>query len=176
MMRKPYWLMIGAMFILPIPAQAQKITAKGAAAAGVCSGALDLAAGMKAKSGNTPPAELVNMQHARDFFAELPMYEKTEITANAEAFVRLMTERMAAAKTDAQRASVTSEIGKIAKGCFDSASKYAVRAGQPATTPQPVPTQPLPTQPLQTQPLQTQPLTVQPESQPLILDPQPQPQ
>ena len=170
-MRSLTWIILGAALALPVTAQAKTIKAKGAAAAGVCSAALDLAAGMRAKAGDAQPAELVNMGNARDFFAELPMYDRNEITQNAQAFVRLMGQRMQAATSDVERQAIVKEIGDLAKGCFDSASKYAVappQAGQqPGTAiqPQPLNPQPLPAQPMPTQPLETQPLILNPVPQ-----------
>lgn len=166
-MRMPHWIVLGAVLALPVTAEAVTIKAKGAAAAGVCAAALDLAAGMQVKSGTAAPAQVVNMTNARDFFAELPMYDRNEITQNAEAFVRLMNQRMSAAQSDSERRVIVKEIGDVAKSCFDSASKYAV------APPQAQPAQPgtitqgtvQPGTVIQSEPLQTQPLVTTPVPQ-----------
>ena len=141
----------GAM-VAQCPPSNQKIVAKGAAAAGVCAGALEMAAGIRAEAGNAPPQQIMNIQKARDFFAELPMYSRDEIAANASTFIREMGGCLTNAGTDEARRAVIAEVGKIAQGCFQSAAQHARGASQaqPAPQPgvQPAPVQPLPLEPV----------------------------
>lgn len=171
-MRRPICIILGATLALTGIAQATTFKSDGASSAGICAAALDLAADFKSRRGTAQPQELENMQRARDFFAEMPNFDRNEIAANAEAFVRLMTQRMAVATTPEKRAAITREIGKVSKGCFDTAVRMVAENPQLTMPPLAQPVQPQPAQPYVAQP---QPYVTQPqplESQPLIINPQ----
>lgn len=152
---------------LSMPAHAQTVKAKGAALAGVCAGSLEWTAGYSATSKNPNPQVIQNMQRARDYYAEYPKFDQTEIKANAENFIRQMSGRLSNAQDADQAKRVHTEVFAIAQNCFITAQKNGapVTSAPAAVQPQPgtvQPSQPLPTQPLTTQPLATQPLTLQP--------------
>lgn len=113
-------------------AEAQRIKAKGAAAAGVCAGALEIEAGAKANAG-AEALEVTRLQRARDFFAEMPRFEQAEIAANAEAFIRLMKQRLERAQSEQARSAIFAEIGKISVSCRQSVAAAMQQArGAPA--------------------------------------------
>ena len=163
-----------------LPAQAQqvdRIKASGANAAGVCAGSLDMI-GRYINEGDTPdPQRLAEVQRARNFFADLPLYPATEIATAANAFVGLMVGRIQKARTIAERQAIEREVMEISIKCSASANA-AIRArieaggGQPPAAPgtvQPYVAPPAPAaQPYVEQPfIETQPYT----TQPLLLDP-----
>lgn len=121
MRRSTAILMIGACLTAASPANAQVIKARGAAAAGVCAGALDMLGGFASRLPDTSKERLANIQKVRDFFSELPQYDNAEIQDNATAFVNLMTDRYAKTQTAAEQKSITSEIVQVATGCLVSA-------------------------------------------------------
>lgn len=143
---------IGASLAAALPAHAQVIKARGAAAAGVCAGALDMLGGFASRVPETPPERIANIQKVRDFFSELPQYSSTEIQENAQAFVRLMTERYAQTTTSEEQKAITSEVVQVATGCMASAQPRTLVA--PDSIPE---------------------LETMPENAPLILDPVPAP-
>ena len=164
-----------------LPARAQQvevIKAKGANAAGVCAGALDMTGQYMSRADNPDPAELQRVSRARDFFADLRLYPSADIANAASAFIQLMTGRIQKAPGIAERQAVEREIVELANECFRSAVRTLQAARQAAPPVQgqgiapPVATQPVPTQPIPTQPLPTQPYVVQPgATQPLATQP-----
>ena len=161
-----------ALSAAPVMAQGQKvevIKARGANAAGVCAGALDMMGQYMSRASNPDPNRISQVTLARDFFAQLPRFPSTEISAAATAFVDLMVKRLRNAQTVEERQSIQKEIVKISNGCFASAKNdlKVFRDSAPTTT---VPLETVPSQTYTIEP--TQPSTIQPDaSQPFILTP-----
>ena len=143
-----------------LPASAQQvevIKAKGANAAGVCAGALDLTGRLMSRNPNPDPAGLQRVSQTRDFFAELPPYPAAEIANAASAFITLMSDRIATAPDASGRLAVEREIVEVATRCYEtSLTRFDRSASQAGSSP--APTTVLPTQPLTTTPLVTEPL------------------
>lgn len=149
-------------------AQGQKvevIKARGANAAGVCAGSLDMLGQYMSRASNPDPNKISEVQTARNFFADMPRFPKPEITAAANAFVELMVKRIRNSTTIEERQAIQEEIVKVSRGCFRSAKEdlriFRESAPAVAPAPQPVPTQPYTIQPLILDPIQ--PGTIQPQ-------------
>ncbi len=161
-----------------VPVQAQKverIKATGANAAGVCAGSLDML-GQYMSRAETPNAQRIQeVQQGRDFFAEMPRFPTSEITAAANAFVTLMSNRIINAATNEERQAVQRELVTLSRGCLASAKDELRRFRDAAptgtgtgtgTTQQTI----APT--ISNEPALVQPSIAQPYStEPLILDP-----
>ncbi len=149
--------------VAALPAHAQqveRIKAKGANAAGICAGSLDMLGQYMSRAQNPNPSQIQEVQQGRDFFAEMPRFPNTEIAAAANAFVTLMSNRIRNAATTEERQGVQRELIKVARGCLTSA-KNDLRQFQEAA-PDTVPSQVIPTQPSVVQPYSTQPLILDP--------------
>ncbi len=159
--------------LIAIPAQAQKverIKARGANAAGVCAGSLDML-GQYLSRANTPnSARIREVEQGRDFFAEMPRFPNDEIASAATAFVSLMSNRILRATTDIERQSIQRELVKVATGCLASAKSELRAFNQSAPNAAPANGLPVPSTTL-APPVQTQPLAQPYETQPLVLDP-----
>lgn len=149
-----------------IPAQAQqveRIKARGANAAGVCAGSLDMLGQYMSRAQNPDPQQIQEVQQGRDFFADMQRYSRAEISAAATAFVTLMTDRIRNAPSTEAREAVQRELVTVSRGCLTSVKDELRRFREAA--PDPVPGQTI--TPLPTQPSVVQPYTVEP----MILDP-----
>jgi|GEM_PF-2877225 len=153
-----------------LPAQAQQIEtikARGANAAGVCAGSLDMLGQYLDRASNRDVDRLQAVQTGRDFFADLPQYPATEIAEAANAFVSFMSGRIVNAPTAEERQAVQRELVRVATGCLASTQNATQLTPPPPPAGVVIPTQPMPTQPYELQPLPAQPY----DTQPLILDP-----
>jgi len=118
-----------------LPAQAQqvdRIKASGANAAGACAGSLDMIGRYINEGDNPDPNRIAEVQQARNFFADLPLYPAAEIASAANAFVGLMVGRLQKAGSIAERQAIEREIMEISIKCSASANA-AIRARMEAT-------------------------------------------
>ena len=114
--------MLCALGTLPAHAQqVEVIKARGANAAGICAGALDMRGKYLSEDPNAAPAELLRLSRARDFFLDLHLYPSAEVSSAASAFVTLMQGRIGKATSVAERQGVEREIVGLAKKCYESA-------------------------------------------------------
>ena len=182
-----------------LPAQAQqvqRIKATGANAAGICAGSLDMVGQYLSRAQNPNPQRISNVTVARDFFADLPRYPSADIAAAANAFIKLMSDRIAKAGTLEGRQAVQRELVEVSSGCMRSASAEiqayrsaqaqgravvpgaalppAATTVQPYVAPPPATTQPytIAPAPSTVQPYVSEPSVILPYStEPLVLDP-----
>jgi len=105
---------------------------------------------------NPDPQKIADVRTGRDFFADMRLYPRSEITEAASAFVNLMSSRIRTAATIEERQAVQRELIKVSRGCLASAKDELRRfqeAAPDTATGQVIPTQPMVTQPYTTQPL-----------------------
>ena len=153
--------------------QVEKIKARGANAAGACSGSLDMLGQYMSRAAVPDTKRLQEIERARDLFINIPRFDSSEVSAAANAFVTFMSDRIRKAKTAAEREAIQREIVTVANGCFASLKtemrtlQQAEQSGGivPAQPAAPVPAPAAPT--YETVP--AQPYT----TEPLILDPVP---
>jgi len=180
-----------ALAALPVQAQqVDRIKATGANAAGACAGSLEMIGQYLSRVQQPDARKLAGVQEARDFFADLPNYPATEISAAANAFIQFMQGRLDKAATAAERQTVEREILQVSTGCAASAQPGILARRNAAAPPAPaidgtvqpyvappvtaqVPaTQPYVLQPSTVEPYAVQPSIAQPYStEPLLLDP-----
>jgi len=170
---------ICTLFALPAHAQDKEVTtikASGANAVGICAGALDIVGRYMNEAPQPDPKKMHILQSASRIFAEMPAYPQSEISAAANAFIRLMSQRIQNAETPQIRQSVHREIIDIANSCVGSLNSGRAQArgnapaetmiqggmiqGGPLAPPAAtvIPTQPLPPQTYETQPFILDPI------------------
>ncbi len=108
-----------ALFAMPVGAQEVKtIKASGANAAGACAGAFEMFGQYVTRAEGPTSDKLGRISAARDFFADIPVFDKDEVTAAANAYLTFMGNRLQAATTELERNAINDEIRKLADQCY----------------------------------------------------------